>query len=341
LPIKICILAALAGTDMAKHGETMARLDALISNLKGPDINHAAESTPGADASNAAAAKNPTAAAMQMPWYWPLTLPPGLRETAQQQAWALKQQEDFVVELFLHAADIGSPAMPFGQFQKWNRLVTEEFLEQGDLEVVEFGKLISPPAGFGRYNQSDHSRHGFTTFFIQFLSLPLFEKLDELTRIGVCASDEYLLPVSPSDRHVGTAELFAPHANDTPAPRPPSAAAGVLGEGNLVAGVSVGPCLANLRANLAEWARLTPPKPPPEHLPESTALTATAGDAAASAAAVAFAASASAAAAAAARDVEARRVLGADAPPPEEAFCWPVTTETLFGGLDRAYSSES
>lgn len=326
---------------MAKHGETMARLDALISNLKGSvapphDSNHAAESTLGAAASPAAAA--PAAAALQMPWYWPLTPPPGLREPAQKQAWALKQQEDFVVELFLHAADIGSPAMPFDQFRKWNRLVSEEFLEQGDLEVVEFGKLISPPAGFGRYDQLDHSRHSFTTFFIQFLSLPLFEKLDELTRIGVGAADA-AQPLPPSsERPAGAAEVFAPHANDAPAAvRPPPAAAGVLGEGNLVAGVSVGPCLTNLRANLAEWVRLTPPKPPPPEQPAASPTPTAAAAAAAVSAAVSFAA----AAAAAARDVEARRVLGANAPPPEEAFRWPVTTEKLFGGMDRAYSLES
>lgn len=59
-----------------------------------------------------------------------------------------------MVELVLHAADIGSPAMPFTQFQRWNALVTEEFMLQGDLEKQEFGHLISPAAGFDRNAQT-------------------------------------------------------------------------------------------------------------------------------------------------------------------------------------------
>jgi len=245
----------------------MARLDALISNLKGPavdSVSSSASENVQAPSNGAASTATAAAAAAQVPWYWPMKPPPGLREASQKQAWALKQQEDFVVELFLHAADIGSPAMPFTQFQKWNRLVTEEFLLQGDLEVVEFGQLISPPAGFGRYHQSDHSRHGFTTFFIQFLSLPLFEKLDELTRIGVTSaknpSTPPPTPFSSFDNFGKPVEPGSPHlAID----KPRTIATGILGEGNLVAGVSIGPCLSNLRANLSEWIRLMPPKPEP------------------------------------------------------------------------------
>jgi len=74
--------------------------------------------------------------------------------------------------------------MPFVQFHKWNALVTQEFLAQGDLEKQEFGHLISPAAGFDRNAQTPQAVHGFTNFFIKFLSLPLFEKLDELSKIG-------------------------------------------------------------------------------------------------------------------------------------------------------------
>ncbi len=49
--------------------------------------------------------------------------------------------------------------------------------------VQEFGHLISPPAGFDR-SQPAAAVHGFTKFFIKFLSLPLFEALNELTSIG-------------------------------------------------------------------------------------------------------------------------------------------------------------
>ena len=138
----------------------MARLDRLIDNLKAP-----------------------TGATNQTPWYWPLRPPPGRKEPAEAE-WALQLQEGFAVELFLHAADIASPAMPFDQFARWNQLVTDEFLEQGDLELAEVGHLISPPAGFSR-DATPLTQHGFTRFFIQFLSRPIFEKMNELTRIGV------------------------------------------------------------------------------------------------------------------------------------------------------------
>ena len=48
--------------------------------------------------------------------------------------------------------------------------------------MQELGHLISPFAGFDR-SASPEQIHGFTAFFIKHLSLPLFEKLDELTQV--------------------------------------------------------------------------------------------------------------------------------------------------------------
>ena len=285
----------------------MARLHALISNLKAPTD---ALSSSGSDANQVPPNAAAVAAAAQVPWYWPMKPPPGLREASQKQAWALKQQEDFVVELFLHAADIGSPAMPFTQFQKWNRLVTDEFLVQGDLEVVEFGQLISPPAGFGRYHQSDHSRHGFTAFFIQFLSMPLFEKLDELTRIGVTSKNSSAPPPTPFSSFDNFGKPLEPGSPNPPMELPRTNAAGILGEGNLVAGVSIGPCLSNLRANLSKWIRLMPPKPEPSSpslTPASPPLSSSPSSSSSSAAAAPDAA-------VAAQDTGARRTPPALAP---------------------------
>ena len=59
----------------------------------------------------------------------------------------------------------------------------QEFHEQGTREVKEFGCLISPAAGFDSTADGD-SRHGFTLFFLERLAMPLFEKLDVLSRMN-------------------------------------------------------------------------------------------------------------------------------------------------------------
>jgi len=156
--IRSALIRAVLGTDMAKHAEMITKLDALIDNLE-----HDEELT-------------------RSSWYWPAT-PPGILKTdKQRQAWVHKLQEEFVMEVFLHACDISTVGMPFDQFRKWNKRVTEEFWLQGDKEVKEFGVLISPAAGFDR-NAKGESRHGFTLFFMERLALPLFEKLDKLSQI--------------------------------------------------------------------------------------------------------------------------------------------------------------
>jgi hypothetical protein len=112
--IRSVLVKAILGTDMSNHSEQMARLDALIENVKAEE-----EGRSGA-----------------IPWYWPIKPPPALKTPVEKKEWALMLQEGFIVELFLHAADIGSPAMPFEQFRKWNRLCQEEFFVQGEMEIA-------------------------------------------------------------------------------------------------------------------------------------------------------------------------------------------------------------
>lgn len=253
--IRSVLVKAVLGTDMALHGQTMTRLDKLIENLKAP-----------------------VGAPKQTPWYWPVKPPPGLKGDSEK-AWALGLQEGFAVELFLHAADIGSPAMPFEQFSRWNQLVTEEFLEQGDLELAEFGHLISPPAGFSRLATAS-AQHSFTRYFIQFLSRPLFEKLHELTRIG---ADGLGARPKPLDRCLSAPEVESPRwgsfdsgavdegtkmtllttarlLSSSVRGRLPSM--GTLAEGNLLANVNIGPCIANLDSNIARFDAMKPSPDP-------------------------------------------------------------------------------
>jgi len=142
---------------MAKHAETMTRLAALIDNLE-----HEGES-------------------VAVPWHWPAK-PPATADEEQRAMWERLYQEEFIMELFLHAADIGNPTLPFPQWVKWNRLVQREFNDQGDRELAEFGELISPPAGFDR-NSTVMAEHAFTKGFMQYLCLPLFQKLHDLTQL--------------------------------------------------------------------------------------------------------------------------------------------------------------
>merc|ERR1712202_100997 len=104
---------------MAKHGQHVQRLVALIDNLK-----HG-----GSEGS--------------IPWYWPSKPPPTCKTPEQKKEWEAHEQAEFVMALFLHAADIASPTMSFDQFKRWNSIVQEEFHAQGDREKAEFHMLIS------------------------------------------------------------------------------------------------------------------------------------------------------------------------------------------------------
>lgn len=154
------LIKSILGTDMAKHAETMTRLFTLLENLKHPHES----------------------GAYAHPWYWPAK-PPAHCNEAQRLEWEYVMQEEFTMELFVHAADLANPTLPFPQWKKWNALVQLEFNMQGDLEKETFGELISPPAGFDR-NASALAVHVFTKGFMQFLALPLFESLGELTEIS-------------------------------------------------------------------------------------------------------------------------------------------------------------
>jgi len=150
------LIAAVLATDMAQHAEHLTRLDMLIENL--------------ADGGSSS-----------MPWYWP-KLPPAHLSEEKRKDIIRDMTTEFIMCTFLHAADIATPTIPYAQFRKWNDLVQQEFEEQGELEVKEFGKMFSPAAGFDR-KASDKSRHAFTRFFLVGLVKPLFEKMHELTLI--------------------------------------------------------------------------------------------------------------------------------------------------------------
>mmetsp|Transcript_69345 Transcript_69345/g.166246 ORF Transcript_69345/g.166246 Transcript_69345/m.166246 type:complete len:557 (+) Transcript_69345:142-1812(+) len=156
--IRGVLIRTVLSTDMAKHAELIARLDMLIENLK---LKEQA----------------------RCPWYWPSS-PPGYYSQEEREVWEGKLQQEFIMEAFLHAADIGTPALPFEQFLKWNELVRKEFHAQGDRERAEFGALISPPGGFDR-SASPLALHKFDRFFLRYLSLPTFEKLNDLAMITV------------------------------------------------------------------------------------------------------------------------------------------------------------
>lgn len=151
------LIRTVLGTDMAKHAESLTRLDALLDNLRHSD------DSPG------------------LPWHWPLK-PPSHLPPDRRKSWTHKLQTQFVMELFLHAADISAPTLPYQQFRRWNRLVNEEFHMQGRMERAQTGVLISPPAGFDEA-ADDEAKRGFTSFFLSNLVKPLFSKISELTRI--------------------------------------------------------------------------------------------------------------------------------------------------------------
>jgi len=155
--IRGVLIRTVLGTDMAKHAEQIARLDALIENMKLKDK-------------------------ARCKWYWPSS-PPGYYSQEEREVWEGKMQQEFIMEVFLHAADIGTPTLPFEQFLKWNDLVRQEFHAQGDREIAEFGCLISPPGGFDR-EATPLALHKFDGFFLRFLSLPTFEKLHDLSTIN-------------------------------------------------------------------------------------------------------------------------------------------------------------
>lgn len=153
------IVRAVLGTDMANHEKQMQRLFALRDNLQ----HHGSKGT--------------------ITWYWPAQPPPAKRKVEQDiTVWELEEQVMFVLELYLHAADIASPTMPFDQFKRWNNLVQQEFHNQGDREKEEFGAFISAAEGYDRHAPALKLQE-FTKGFVQFLVQPFFTELDLLTKL--------------------------------------------------------------------------------------------------------------------------------------------------------------
>jgi len=155
--IRKVLVRTILGTDMAKHAETMTKLSALIEHKE-------------------------RAGKSRIPWWWPSS-PPASTDPEKRAEWERNLEEEFMMELFLHAADVGTPSLPIDQWRRWNSLVQAEFHNQGDLEQREFGDLISPPAGFDR-GAGAKAVHVFTRGFMQYVSLPLFKQIDTLTRVS-------------------------------------------------------------------------------------------------------------------------------------------------------------
>jgi len=155
--IRKVLVRTILGTDMAKHAETMTKLGALIEHKE-------------------------RSAKSCIPWWWPSS-PPASTDSEKRADWERNLEEEFVMELFLHAADVGTPSLPIDQWRRWNSLVQAEFHKQGDLEQREFGDLISPPAGFDR-GAGAKAEHIFTRGFMQYVSLPLFTQIDTLTKVS-------------------------------------------------------------------------------------------------------------------------------------------------------------
>jgi len=190
--IRPTLVRTILGTDMAKHAETMTKLAVLIDNKQNDGQSH-------------------------IPWWWPSS-PPASMDVQKRQVWEHHVEEEFVMELFLHAADVGTPSLPIGQLKRWNSMCQAEFHNQGDLERREFGRLISPPAGFDR-EASAKAQHIFTKGFMHYVSLPLFQQIDILTKVSgssfVASGVNISCCMENLDRNLKIWDETVPWDNDT------------------------------------------------------------------------------------------------------------------------------
>mmetsp|Transcript_11345 Transcript_11345/g.14743 ORF Transcript_11345/g.14743 Transcript_11345/m.14743 type:complete len:870 (-) Transcript_11345:526-3135(-) len=74
----------------------------------------------------------------------------------------------FLMEIFVHAADISNPAKPFKICEQWALLIMEEFFQQGDRESKE-GLEISP-----MMDRSNTNKPTMQMNFIEFVIAPLY-----------------------------------------------------------------------------------------------------------------------------------------------------------------------
>lgn len=95
-----------------------------------------------------------------------------MQETGQvAECFSEKDNRMFIMELYLHAADISNPIRPFSLCQKWADLVVQEFFAQGDLEKSK-GWMASP--------MCDRETTNMATMqlgFIEFVVAPLYQEL--------------------------------------------------------------------------------------------------------------------------------------------------------------------
>lgn len=158
------LVKAVLGTDMAHHDVSVTMLTMMNVNLRNAsELNTSV-----------------------VPWYYPHrppSMPHSLSPTEKlekQTQWLDRIRKEFVMELLLHAMDISSATMPFEQWCSWNDRVGEEFKCQKELEVQQFGEVIST---FLPDYSDESAVHKFGAGFMSYMVKPLFDKLDELTNI--------------------------------------------------------------------------------------------------------------------------------------------------------------
>jgi len=103
------------------------------------------------------------------------------RKAVEDDAWSWKgEHKQFLVEFLVHAADISNPMHPRPIAEKWNDLMSTEFLAQADdeerlgLPVTALMQSYRDPVGAAK------SFVGFIDFVLQPMFLPMFRTFDGL-----------------------------------------------------------------------------------------------------------------------------------------------------------------
>lgn len=126
-----CITTAILGTDMVHHFDQISKVQIFLE-VNGQDVKDFLS---------------------------------GASDTVE----CMKENDNrlFLMELFLHAADISNPYKPFAICEKWARLVVEEFHSQGDKEKSN-GMDISP-----MMDRNNGNLYNMQMGFIEFVVAPL------------------------------------------------------------------------------------------------------------------------------------------------------------------------
>merc|ERR1712203_790349 len=87
---------------------------------------------------------------------------------------AKKEDGEFLVELFLHAADIGNPFMPPDISYQWGQMIAKEFTEQVEDERRLGLPVTAMMVGLTDQKKNAKGRMGFIDFVVMPLATPLF-----------------------------------------------------------------------------------------------------------------------------------------------------------------------